>query len=483
MSNKNIFQQDAEIPDIVQQKANLALAQIYARQDEEPAKNGDNVPGKSAGTAVIEAMPKHVNTEKKASSKKAQKTSIVKLATTAIAAVVTVAAVVVAIVYFTGKNIGGYDDHFSLMVNAAELETGRALPIAEDIDDKCFSYGDDWYGNVDYEIEIPLTIEGENIESVSYNVNEGCFRVVSIDCPSIVSAGIANSDPHEPSTYDEGYDMAGNFLGSTTVEFYDTFSVDYDVQKGSKHTITVLNNLTNRMDLYYLLGYTVSDEVTDAALTYMMKDTVITVEVKFKDGTTSTRNLGLFAKQYSVQDTSSGGTGNPCTISGFFCYEIGDTDEETKRIIDEQIACVEDYIETYDLNNGETGPDSHVPEFSRDFNLPGFDEMSQLGLTSSNSGMVLSKSGKEFNIILDETSDSGFYNVALRYGDVMQEVAASVSVVDNVAVERDVDTAFAILVLRQQDGATYSIVYEMTAQGINEYAEYDGAKYSYPDLK
>ena len=38
MSTENIFRQDAEIPDIVQQKANLALAQIYERKDEETAK-------------------------------------------------------------------------------------------------------------------------------------------------------------------------------------------------------------------------------------------------------------------------------------------------------------------------------------------------------------------------------------------------------------------------------------------------------------
>lgn len=361
MSNKNIFQQDAEIPDIVQQKANLAFAQIYARQDEETAKEPEAAA--EAKPKHLEAIQKHSETPKNTASKKLPRATIVKLITTSVAAVVTVAVVAVAIAYFTGKNIGGVGSQFTIMVCADELDFGRVLPMSEDPAEKSFSHYEDWYGNVSYSIEMPISVAGDNIKSVSYKVNDGCFQVVSIDSSSIVSGGSANQDPHDASTYDEGYDTAGNYLGTTIVEYYDSFSMDYGVQKDSKYAINIVNDLTDRMDLFYLLGYPVSDEVTDAALTYMTRDLVITVEVTFEDGTTSTRELGLFAKQYSAQDVTEDGTSYTYTVSGFFCYEINNVDEETKKFIGDQIACVEDYIKTYDLNDGKTGPDSRVPEY------------------------------------------------------------------------------------------------------------------------
>ena len=38
MKNKNVFEKNAKIPDIVQQKANAAFADIYNRQDEPDEK-------------------------------------------------------------------------------------------------------------------------------------------------------------------------------------------------------------------------------------------------------------------------------------------------------------------------------------------------------------------------------------------------------------------------------------------------------------
>lgn len=336
MSTEKIFRQDAEIPDIVQQKANLALAQIYERKDEETAK---------------EAALK----EKSTSSKKAPRAVVIKLITTLVAAVITVAVALLAIALFAGRDIGGHGNRFTIKVCAAELEKGYALPISENLKDRGFTHGEDSDGNVSYAIRMPITVEGDNIESVSYKINSGCFQVVSIDRSSIVSGGQKNNDPHSPSTFEEGYDSAGQYLGSTVVEYYDNFSIDYEACKDSKYVLNIVNALKDRMDLFNMFAYSTSDEITAAALTSMVKDTVITVEVRFKDGTVTAKELGLFAKLYNAP-------GAAIPLAGYFCYGIGDADEETKKLIEEQVSNAEEYVKKNFPDDGEAGSDDEAGE-------------------------------------------------------------------------------------------------------------------------
>ena len=77
MKNKNIFEKNARIPDIVQQKANAAFAEIYTRQD--------------------------VPDEKPQKTHKSTRATIIKIASTVVAAAITVAVLSFAISYFAGQ--------------------------------------------------------------------------------------------------------------------------------------------------------------------------------------------------------------------------------------------------------------------------------------------------------------------------------------------------------------------------------------------
>ncbi len=312
MKNNNIFEKNAEIPDIVQQKANAAFSTIYNRQDEPD--------------------------EKTQKTHKSTRATIIKIASTVVAAAITIAVLSFAITYFGGQSSelpGG--NQFTIRVCAAELEPEVPLPISLDVSNQAFGYYVDWTGCVNYQINFPISVEGENISSVSFKADNAVIEVVSIDCPSIVKDGSPKTLTDFGSTYVEGYDMAGHPIGKTQVGYYESFSADYDTLQNSKYLFNVCNVLTDRMDLYYLLTYDGNDDDYCAAYTYLLKDAKITIEVTFKDGTTASRTLGLFAKQISVTDKMDDGTEYTYNTTQIFCYDRNDVDDATGQLISSQI--------------------------------------------------------------------------------------------------------------------------------------------------
>ena len=329
MKNKNIFEKNAKIPDIVQQKANDAFATIYTRQDE-PAQKPQKIHRSARAT-------------------------IIKIASTVVVAAVTVAVLLVTIAYFAGHGPelpGGSDQvtlanlvaPFTIRVCAAELEPETSLPISLDVSHQSFGYGGDWEGNANFQLNFPISVEGENISTVTFKAGNAVFEVVSIDGPSIVKSGSTKTLPGYRSTYVDGNDMSGYPIGKTIVGYYDSFSADYDTLQNSKYLFNVCNVLTDRMDLYYLLCYDGNLNDRCAAYTYLIKDVEVTIEVTFKDGTTASRSLGLFCKQFPATDKMEDGTEYTYTAMQVFCYDKNAMDEATEQLIKSQIARAKEII-------------------------------------------------------------------------------------------------------------------------------------------
>lgn len=326
MKNKNIFEKNAQIPDIVQQKANAAFRDIYTRQDEPE--------------------------EKPQKTYKPTRATVIKIASTVVAAAITVVALFFAISYFGGKKpeqpeqselsvgTGTVEKRFSIMVCEAELEPQTSLPISLDVGHQTFGHGCDWTGCADYQINFPITVGGENISSVTFKADNAVIEVVSIDCPSIVKSGSPKTLDDFNSTYVNGYDMAGQPIGKTEVGYYESFSTDYGTLQNSKYLLNICNAVTDRMDLYYMSAYYDIGNNNDwsAVLTYFLKDATITIDVTFNDGTTASRTLGLFANIYLATDTMDDGTEYQYDTVQIFCYDKNDVDAATKQLISSQIA-------------------------------------------------------------------------------------------------------------------------------------------------
>lgn len=360
MKNKNVFEKNAKIPDIVQQKANAAFADIYNRQDEP--------------------------VEKPQKTYRLTGATIIKIAAGAVAAAMTIAVVFVALAKFGGqvKDPGqvqsqepgqsqvqsqsqdqGQDigqgqgqvteflsggEQFTIKVCTAALKPETPLPISLDVSEQAFGYYIDWTGCADYQINFPISVEGENISAVTFKAENAVFEVVSIDCPSIVKSGSPVTLDDFNSTYVEGYDMSGHPIGKTEVGYYDSFSADYDTLQNSNYLINICNVLTDRMDLYHLLVYEGNDYDYCAAYTYLLKDARITIEVTFTDGTTASRSLGLFADQILTTDTSLDGIEYTYEAMQVFCFDPDYADDATKQLIGGQLTRAMEIIKIEEAN-------------------------------------------------------------------------------------------------------------------------------------
>ena len=330
MKNKNVFEKNAKIPDVVQQKANAAFRTIYTREDEPVEK------------------PQKIHRSTRA--------TIIKIASTVVVAAVTVAVLCVAIAYFAGKgpelpsasgtgSISSYNsiiEPFTIRVCAAELAPDTSLPISLDVGKQSFGYGVDWEGNANYELNFPISVEGENISTVNFKVKNAAFEVVSIDCPSIVKSGSTVKLNDYRSTYVNGYDMSGHPIGKTIVGYYDQFSADYSTLQTSKYLFNICNTMTDRMDIYCLITHEEDFLERSYIFTYLVKDVEVTVEVTFADGTTASRTLGLFCNKFPATDKMEDGTEYTYEAMQIFCYDKNAIDDATRQLIREHIArCIE----------------------------------------------------------------------------------------------------------------------------------------------
>lgn len=331
MNNKNIFEKNAKIPDIVQQKANAAFATIYTRQDEPE--------------------------EKPQKAYRLTRATIIKIASAVVVAAMTIAVLSVALAYFSGQepelpegstngstrvSVVGNEYRFAIKVCAAELEPQTSLPISLDVGHQAFGHGVDWTGWANFELNFPISVEGENISTVTFKVKNAAFEVVSIDCPSIVKSGSTKTLADYRSTYVDGYDMAGQPIGKTVVGYYDQFSADYSTLQNSKYLFNICNTMTGRMDIYYLMCHEDKDIDCCDVYTYLLKDVEVTIEVTFTDGTTASRTLGLFCNTYLATDTMDDGTEYTYETYQIFCYDKNAMDDATKQLIRNQISrCIE----------------------------------------------------------------------------------------------------------------------------------------------
>ena len=138
----------------------------------------------------------------------------------------------------------------------------------------------------------------------------------------------------------------------------------------SNYLLNICNELTDRMDLYYLLTHDGSDDDRCAAYTYLVKDVEITIEVTFNDGTTASRTLGLFANQYLATDKMADGTEYTYNAMQIFCYDINNADDATKQLISNQITRAEEICKTEEAKStGEVSPAENTDNSGVDDNV------------------------------------------------------------------------------------------------------------------
>lgn len=202
------------------------------------------------------------------------------------------------------------ENPFVIKVNAAELTENVHLPINIDT-----ALSDNWVQNIlsddDHTIltnvNIPVTVEGDNISTVTFTVSNGFFQVLdaSADDPYVVSG--TSYDITQDPYYNGGALLYGSVGGSYTEDeqalaltesYYTSYTVDYDHQSGDDVWFNWCSSYSGDTETYDLVNHyddnQEQNEVT--ALNRIFADKDIEITVQYTDGTSASASIGLVSE-------------------------------------------------------------------------------------------------------------------------------------------------------------------------------------------
>lgn len=197
---------------------------------------------------------------------------------------------------------------FAVKVKAAEvqkLEKGKEIPVISEKDsDGAVWGGDEKTKEIDYLISCPIIIEGDQIDTITYSVNHGGFRVVEPEKNSYVLSG---------DKYDDDEGKIGDFEVKSKVKmvknFYSTFTIAaksqqkaviylYDYKKVTKNVFEKMWN-TDSDDNVYLEKLV---EGRNAAFDNL----TVTCKITYKDGTSENVDIAVKEKIMTYKEAYHG---------------------------------------------------------------------------------------------------------------------------------------------------------------------------------
>lgn len=143
-------------------------------------------------------------------------------------------------------------------------------------------------GTVSYVVDTGFFVEGENVKSVTYSINEGAFQVVQPEGESIIVSGTEHTGENNYPALGSISDENGNII--SVDRYYTSFTVAGNVQKREDTSI----NICGMKDYDYLFGGTAEEKA--AYYQGLVGDVVVTCTVEYTDGSTQTAEIGLGAR-------------------------------------------------------------------------------------------------------------------------------------------------------------------------------------------
>lgn len=199
------------------------------------------------------------------------------------------------------------ENPFVICAQAAELTRDNPVYIKEAVSDTFgFRYGDN-EGKAGFIMEMPLSVKGDKIKSVTYSIKNGFFEVVDKEKGD---STIIDSSAYEgaPSSFvtveetEEGKSVTIYAAGEATEEDREaranqkalsSYTVAYDKQISDNTVINICgDSVLTEKEMKALHGSADPQETADM-YNKMFGDTVITCTVTFADGTTQEQKIGI----------------------------------------------------------------------------------------------------------------------------------------------------------------------------------------------
>ena len=199
------------------------------------------------------------------------------------------------------------ENPFVICAQAAELTRDNPVYIKEAVSDTFgFRYGDN-EGKAGFIMEMPLSVKGDKIKSVTYSIKNGFFEVVDKekgDSP-IIDSSVYEGAPSSFVTVEEtekGKSMTLYAVGEATEEdrearvnqkVLSSYTVAYDKQISDNTVINICgDSVLTEKEMTALYGSADPQETADM-YNKMFGDTVSTCTVTFADGTTQEQEIGI----------------------------------------------------------------------------------------------------------------------------------------------------------------------------------------------
>lgn len=346
MSKKNVFLYDIDVPEVVQKKAETAFSMIRT-EGENNMKNGVDSKKKKGRKTQIKKHNVHF-----------------RQVLTGLAACAAAAGLAVCLKAYRnptktdiaenetavendfaggekeGENfLAVIDNMFTLQVRAAELEEGQPVPLVDNAQPsgndsqingrqaESWVMGGTDEGDLDYCINLPLSCTGNNIEKVTYSINQGAFQIVQPEGESIIIDG----QLHQGDINANNVGMiGGDFneetgLASYTYEtvFYQSFTLDYRKQTDEYTWINICNHLSGKAELQHMIwGEGDNLEEMNRGIQEMLGNTVITCTVQYQDGTTQSADILVSSRIMTCAEAGAEVKEDPDREELFITFEL-----------------------------------------------------------------------------------------------------------------------------------------------------------------
>lgn len=204
-----------------------------------------------------------------------------------------------------------------------ELETGKPVAIKPDVASSWVICGDEESSHYSYCLGLPVVCEGEDIDSVTYSINQGAFEIIEAKGASIVTDmkkydGIINA-----GSIGGGTDEATGEQMDATEAYCTEFTLDYGRQSSETTWINMVRDqifLTDD-DADAVFGGGKDVEKRCAAMQKLIDGLSVTCTVYFADGTEQTAQLEINAVMGTAKELGIENAVDPDAEDVFFVFE------------------------------------------------------------------------------------------------------------------------------------------------------------------
>lgn len=355
MSRKNVFLYDIDVPEIVQEKAEIAFSII--RTKGESTMKEYNPGEKEKDEGARNRQQKGSRIKKQNSIRRKRRVIGILSGMAACAAVIGIAIAAKGAWIWPSLDVAEnktgveeipdgeeraeenlldvIDNMFTLKVSAAELEEGQPVPLVDHtgqpdngsrIDGR---QADSWVlggseESVDYCINMPLSCTGENIDKITYSINRGAFQIVQPEGESIIIDGqLYDGEINSGMIGGDYNEETGKASRDYETVFYRSFTLDYEKQTDEFTWFNICNELSGKAEIIDLIwGEGKSLEDMNRGMQEMFGNTIITCTVRYQDGTTQSADILVNSRIMTCEEAGVEAKEDPDREEIFITFEL-----------------------------------------------------------------------------------------------------------------------------------------------------------------